>query len=264
MLGPDDGRYMLRSRDGEPVRIIVLATLGAPERRRLRRRRPRPAHEEAPASVSTTRVTLASAPPLPSSTQAAQWLSRMRSSRDACAAEVADGVRDLNEVLRAHRIAAADPYVRDVHAAQAIAVRLGYATGDQVARGRSDASYEVLADQPRRTRRRRAAPEERIAGVLRLRDDAGVAEELLLRARADLDADRPREAALQCRIALEALLADRAGLPAERVRALEQQRAEVSEAANRALSGRPSEELNRSVAEAVREMARSLRAREPT
>ena len=254
---------MLRSRDGEPVRIIVLRSLGAPERRRLRRRRPRPGDEEAAAPVSTTRVTLASAPPLPSSTQAAQWLSRMRSSRDACAAEVTDAVRDLNEVLRAHRIAAADPYVRDVHAAQAIAVRLGYATGEQVAKGRSDASYEVLDDRPRGSRRRRPAAEERIADILRLRDDVGVAEELVLRARADLDADRPREAALQCRIALEALLADRAGLPAEGLRALEQHRAQVSEAANSALSGRPSEELNRSVAEAVREMVRSLRAREP-
>ena len=40
------------------------------------------------------------------------------------------------------------------------------------------------------------------------RDSLLVGEELLLRARLDLDAGRPREAALQARIALEALLGE--------------------------------------------------------
>ena len=52
------------------------------------------------------------------------------------------------------------------------------------------------------------APLERLAAVLSGTEEVGVAEELVLRARLDLDADRPREAALQARIALEALLAE--------------------------------------------------------
>ena len=49
------------------------------------------------------------------------------------------------------------------------------------------------------------APEERFAALLGAREPQLVAEELVLRARADLDAGRPREAALQARVALEAL-----------------------------------------------------------
>ena len=42
-----------------------------------------------------------------------------------------------------------------------------------------------------------------------------MAEELVLRARADLNAGRPREAALQARVALEALIAEEPGALAE-------------------------------------------------
>ena len=52
------------------------------------------------------------------------------------------------------------------------------------------------------------APEERFAALLGGRESPLAAEELVLRARADLDAGRPREAALQARVALEALLAE--------------------------------------------------------
>ncbi len=66
------------------------------------------------------------------------------------------------------------------------------------------------------------APEERFAALLGAREQALVGEELVLRARADLDAGRPREAALQARVALEALLAelgrDGGGARAERAR----------------------------------------------
>ena len=49
------------------------------------------------------------------------------------------------------------------------------------------------------------APDERFAALLGAREQPLVAEELVLRARMDLDAGRPREAALQARVALEAL-----------------------------------------------------------
>jgi hypothetical protein len=85
----------------------------------------------------------------------------------------------------------------------------------------------------------------------------GVAEELVLRARLDLDADRPREAALQARIALEALLAECSG--SEDAGALSVHRQSVGDAANAALRGEVSAELSDAVAAAVTEMRRVLR-----
>ena len=52
------------------------------------------------------------------------------------------------------------------------------------------------------------APEERFAALVGGHGSPLAAEELVLRARADLDAGRTREAALQARVALEALLAE--------------------------------------------------------
>ena len=63
-------------------------------------------------------------------------------------------------------------------------------------------------------RRRREAelqPQERLAAVLGARERFDSCETLLLRARADLDAGRMREAALQLRVGLEALLVELAG-----------------------------------------------------
>ena len=51
------------------------------------------------------------------------------------------------------------------------------------------------------------APEERFAALLGGREEVLPAEELVLRARADLNAGRLAEAALQARVAIEALLA---------------------------------------------------------
>ena len=74
------------------------------------------------------------------------------------------------------------------------------------------------------------------------RERLDACETLLLRARADLDAGREREAALQLRVGLEALLAElqrRARRPRPRGghRHAEERRHEVGEAANEALRG---------------------------
>ena len=60
------------------------------------------------------------------------------------------------------------------------------------------------------------APDERFAALLGGREAALACEELVLRARADADAGRDREAALQARIALESLLSEMEKLPAAR------------------------------------------------
>ena len=73
----------------------------------------------------------------------------------------------------------------------------------------------------------------------------------------DLHAGRPREAALQARIALEAALAELGGRAAE----LDGDRAAVADAANAALDGDPAPELQAAVAAAVEHMERALRRR---
>ena len=75
------------------------------------------------------------------------------------------------------------------------------------------------------------APEERFAAILGGHEPPLAAEELVLRARADLDAGRSREAALQARVAVEALIAETGE------RSLEDHRQVVIDAAAAALAG---------------------------
>jgi hypothetical protein len=85
-------------------------------------------------------------------------------------------------------------------------------------------------------------PQQRVAAVLGGREDLDACETLLLRARADLDAGRDREAALQLRVGLEALLVelhDALDDPGhtEDMATLEGRRREVGDLANAALQG---------------------------
>ena len=181
----------------------------------------------------------------------------MRGDERALDAEVDGAARELNAVLRAHRAAAADPYVRDVRRSVANMIRVGYGSGDLVADGRFAAAYELPEEARRRGRATGAmAPLERLAAVLSGTEEIGVAEELVLRARLDLDAGRPREAALQARVALEALLASVEG---EDAAALAAHRSAVGDAANAALRGPLGGELSEAVAAAVEEMRLVLR-----
>ena len=197
---------------GDPERILVLGTVGARPRARRGRRRV-PAAEgggEDPALVPSVRATVIRAAAL-SADEAEAWLDRLRRDRDELEAEALDGAAELNAVLRAHRAAVADPYVRDVAPLGATVVRVGHGRGDQVADGRFESAVEVPPPSPRSRIRRRAdalAPDERLAAVLGRREPVLACEELVLRARADIDAERPREAALQARVALEAALAE--------------------------------------------------------
>jgi hypothetical protein len=256
-LGPDDGRYLRRAGEERlPERVIVLSTLGAPQRRLLGRSRKPTAVSEAEeaAPVPIARATLIRAEPLASAEEGELWLERLRKDGDALDAEVDDAARELNAVLRTHRAAAADPYVREVSRSVANIVRVGYGSGDRVADGRFAAAYEL----PEHTRRGRPAeamaPLERLAAVLSGTEEVGVAEELVLRARLDLDANRPREAALQARIALEALLTE-IGHADE----LATHRGAVGDAANAALRGDLGPAQVAAVSDAVLEMRRALR-----
>lgn len=259
-LGPDDGRYLRRTAEGgAPERVIVLSTMGARQRRLMRGKRPVAVTEdrEGPSPVPTARATLIRAEPLAAPEEGERWLDALRRDAGDLDREVAGAARELNAVLRAHRAAAADPYVRDVSSESANVVRVGYGSGDLVSEGRFTAAYELPPPKPSVSRTAEAvAPLERLAAIMSGAQQAGVAEELVLRARLDVDAGHMREAALQARIALEALLAETRSADAGD---LEDHRGPVGEAANAALTGSLDEPLEDAVREAVREMRRALR-----
>jgi len=267
-LGPEPGRYAIREWLGDaPAHILVLRTLGAPERRLLpARRRPRDVPlEPPPASVPTSRATLVDTAAL-GSREAAER--RLRETDLDALADAA--VARLNRVLHAHRVAVADPYAREVSREQALVVRVGYGDGERVAEGRWDSARELPAAQRGSTlaRGRAAAlrPQERLAAILAGRDAVLACEELALRARSDVDAGRLREAALQLRAAFEAALAElepwreQAAL-AERLVALRAHRDEVSAAADAALRGGLDDEHIATVRAVLPRVEAALRAR---
>jgi hypothetical protein len=247
LLGPPDGRYLVRpAPDALVESVLVLSTLGAPQRARLGARRPRSIEEADPEPVPTSRATVVSASPLSSP---AAWLAEL--DRDA---EIDSALSVVNRALRAHRAATADPYVAEISRERALVVRIGYGSGDEVADGRYGEAIE-LPRGGRRVKRSMEAPEERFAALLGGREEIHPAEELVLRARADLNAGRPAEAALQCRVAIEALLASSGADE------LASHREAVAAAANAALSGAVPGQHAAALEDAVTAMERALRRR---
>ncbi|MDX6642562.1 MAG: hypothetical protein QOD76_524 [Solirubrobacteraceae bacterium] len=263
LLGPADGRYVLRDEAGaHPRRVLVIDTLGAPERRFLTLRRARPvAPEPDPTPVATTRATLIDAEALEDDRAGAQWLAAARRDPDG---ELDDALDALNRAVYAHAIATADALVREVRWEHALVTRLGWGHGEQVAEGRWADAVELPVPLRRRRRADSLRPQERLAAMLSGRDRELVSETLALRARLDLDAGRDREAALQLRVALEAGLAelegDRAEL-GERLAELRDARETVGGAANVALRGPLDDETRQGVAQVLARLEAAFRAR---
>jgi hypothetical protein len=263
-LGPEDGRYVLRRHAGEdPDHVLVLRTLGAPERRRLRGRRPRKVEPEPdPTPVVTSRATIIDALPLAGADAAAAWLER--ADGEALAEEA---VRRLNRIVHLHRVAVAQPEVRDVGRDQALAVRVGYGAGDEVAEGRYAAAVELPALRGAHARRTAVLrPQERLAALLSGRDVALACEEFVLRVRGDLAAGRSREAALGLRPALEAAVAElepwaERGDLRRRLDELTRLRAEAVGTYDRALEGGLDEEETARVERVLGRVEAALRAR---
>ena len=262
LLGPADGRFLIRRAPGEdPDNVLVLTTLGAPERRRFKDRKGRQLQEAEPEPVPTNRATVVRADPFETREEASAWLTGVRQSRERAGEELASSAQVLARALHAHRVAHADPHTRDVASHQAIATRIGYGHGTAVAEGRYEEAWE-MPREPRRTRRSMEAPDERFAALLGAREQVLVCEELVLRVRADLSAGRAREAALSARVALESVLAElRGDLAHSRRATLESDRAVVADAANAALRGSLDSELTGALAEAAEHMESALRAR---
>jgi hypothetical protein len=203
-LGPAPGRYVLRRYAGDEVQAVVIvaeADAAPAERPRRRRRRAVPGPL---AAAPVTRVTVVGATPV---ADGAAWLAA--AARDPVV--LADAEAALVRLVAAQRVATATP-LADPDPAQALAARIGYGTGAQVAEGTWEDAVDLPRESERRARRRAPAiGTERLAALLSGRDAALACEELALRARADLEHDRPREAALQLEGALNAALAELAG-----------------------------------------------------
>jgi hypothetical protein len=255
-LGPADGRYLLRSTGGDPERVVVLDTVGAARRRsRLAARRPQTTAEPAP--VATARATVIDSVSVSAEGQARAWLAQLDAERETRAATAT-----LNRVLYAHRIATADPHVRELHPAQALIVRAGWGEGEQVAYGRWLHARELPWSERKGSRRALALhSQERFAALLGAREEALTCEELALRARLDLDQERLAHAALELDHAYDTALSElsqeeRPDL-AERIEELTALRPGVIAAA-RAVPVEPEEETIR---HALNRLEAALRAR---
>jgi hypothetical protein len=250
---------VVRGHAGEVEHVLVVSTLGAPERRWLRGRRPRAA-SPAPAPVTTGRVTLVTAQPFADEDAAARWL------RAAGEPEAQAAVATLNRVLHMQRAATADPHVREVSREQAVVVRAGYGEGDQVADGRWVRALELPLVTGRRRRDAALRPQERLGALLGGRDAVLACEELTLRARQDVEAGRRREAALQLDAALTAGLAElepwsARGDLAARLAELRDLRRAVHAAAQAALQGAVDDEADEAVRRGLERLEAALRAR---
>jgi hypothetical protein len=240
---------------------VVIGDLEAPRRRRLGRRRSRTAAPGSePDAVEVTRATVIDTDPLPED-GAGAWLDAALRDHERT---VGDAIAILNRAIEGHRLAAADPYVAEVGAHQALATRVGYGSGEQVADGEWEAARELAPARPSRSLL--LTPQQRLAALLSGRDVALACEELALRARLDLDQGRGREAALQLQAALETALAELEGwrgteAVAQRLDELHGHREAVAAAAQRALEGGLDREQLDAVTAALGRLEATLRAR---
>lgn len=244
-----DGRYLVRDQRADGAEsVLVVQTLGAPRPSGRRRRRPRAADPDAEQGpLPLARATAIRAfTPFADAEEAERWLDGVSEAEDSTDVLLADGIALLNRALHAQAVAAGDQHGQTLTPERAVTVRIGYGSGEETADGRYTAAREVDVWSSGASRRRRREedlrPQERVAAVLGGREELDACETLLLRARADFDAGREREAALQLRVGLEALLAELVGAvedPGHEADfgTLRERRQEVGEAANQALRG---------------------------
>jgi hypothetical protein len=224
--------------------VLVVQTLGAPRPAR-RRHRSREAEAGPGGELPLTRVTAVRAEPFAGEGQAESWLADLAADPEALAEAAEEGLRLLNRALAVQRVASGDHYVHELSGERAVAIRVGYGSGEQVAEGEWLAARELQPGAGRGRRARHEAdirPQERLAAVLGGREQLDACETMLARARIDLDAGRTREAALQLEVGVEALLVELRGALSdpgheEDMELLTARRAEIAAAAGAALRG---------------------------
>jgi hypothetical protein len=265
-LGPADGRYLIRRPedppDAPPSHVLVLATLGAPERRlieRRKRRRDAPPEPE-PAAVVTGRATVIDVGHPLSVDDARRWLA------DAGEEDLERELEVLNRALHVFRVVTADPYMHTIARRQALVARIGFGAGDEVAEGLWSEAQELIVSERRRRRSVALQPQAQLSAVLTGKDEVLACQELILRARFDLDHGRMREAALQVLVALDAAIAELAGdsttpRMSERLDELRGRRDAAAQAGQAALSGPLGEDDVESVEFTLKRLEAAFRAR---
>jgi hypothetical protein len=237
-LGPDAGRYTVRRFAGDDVQqVLVIGVAADPPR---------------------TRATVVTAAPIEGDPD--RWLAGAGDD------VVAEALAVLTRAVAARRVAAADPWQADPDPARAVAVRVGYGSGEQVAEGSWEDAVELPAPGTERKRRRVTSPHDRVASLLGGHDVALACEELAIRARGDLDRGRGREAALQLDAALRAALAELESWRehrdiADRLTELGGHREPVAAAAEAALQGGLDDGATAAVRAALERLEAALRAR---
>ena len=213
--------------------------------------------------MPVTRLTVVEASEIAGDADA--WLERVRKDEDSRDALVDRALACVTKAVASQRVAAVDGSLADPALEAAVVVRVGFGDGDELVEGRWDEAIELPREARRRTRGEAIRPQERMAAYLGGRDTPLACEELLIRARADVEGGRGREAALQLRVGLEALLAARESFSqasqADDLAALDERRSITGGAANDALKGELSAERATEVAETLRICERVLRRR---
>jgi hypothetical protein len=268
-----DGRYLARApKPGEEESVLVLLRIGAPQAPGRRRRRGRDIEAGTePQALALTRVTAIRAfAPFEDPGEAARWLDEALEAEDTVEVLVAEGLALLNQALHAQAVATANPNSQaELDAERAERVLIGFGSGEEVADSQFTTARKIDTETRASRRRRREEelrPQERVAAILRGREQLDACETLLLRARADLNANRHREAALQLRVGLEALLVElkdalRDPDHEKDMGTLSERKSEAGAAANAALQGDLTPEQRTQVEELLQLSERVLRRR---
>lgn len=211
-----EGRYLARPA-GEPETdpdVLVVRQLGAVRAgKRLRKGKPVPLDgEPAPEPLAISRLTLIKALPFEGEPAAADWLEQVLADEGVATGLIREVAATLNRAILAYRVSAPDPYAGDLNPGDALAVRFGYGSGQEVADGRWTAAAE-LPEGRRRSLRAEVidgvGAQERVAAVLGGRAGVAPQESLLVDAERAAAEGRTQIAALTLGLAVEAL--ERAG-----------------------------------------------------
>ena len=161
-IGLPDGRYL--SRDDEGDRVLIVQAFGVPKPASRLARKSRPVDPDDEELIPLTRATVAFPDRFSKKSEAESWLDEAAGSAEARNAVVRSATLLVNRALNALRAAAHDPLVQDVGATRALAIRIGFGDGDQLADGRWAEARELA--RPRPGRLDDVDPQERVAAVL--------------------------------------------------------------------------------------------------
>ena len=111
-----------------------------------------------------TRVTVAESEPFEDKRAAQRWLEQTADEPERRVAAARRAVELINRALEALRDATEDPLIHDVGASQALAIRIGWGRGEQLANGAWTEARQL--PPPPTPRRASLDPQEQVARAL--------------------------------------------------------------------------------------------------